>query len=52
MRSFIKGVVTFPTATQLRLDHYFGTSNSGALGKPASSGNAEIYSEVFIEKVA
>jgi hypothetical protein len=47
----IEIVLAAPTTFELR--HYLSqTANSQDLGAPASSGNIEVYSEVFVEKLA
>lgn len=52
-RSFISGVLTLTGTTVVRINHYTPTAYSGTgLGRAASSGLGEVYTQVLITKLA
>ena len=52
-RSWIDGIVTVSSAKTFQIEYYISTHNSGGedLGVAASSGDTEVYTKVYVEKI-
>lgn len=50
-RSMVRGVLTFTTATSLRLEQYFASATGNGMGQAVGQGT-EVYAEMTIRKLA